>query len=75
MLLSSTILEEHGTGGLLSKELLDNVIIPNLSPVYLGKMEDSGIAPFTGDRIALTTDSFVVDPIFFGNGDIDLLDG
>ncbi len=73
MLLSSTILEEHGTGGLLSKELLDNVIIPNLSPVYLGKMEDSGIAPFTGDRIALTTDSFVVDPIFFGNGDIGKL--
>lgn len=70
---SNTILQDHGSGGLLSKELLDNIIIPALSPVYLGKMEDSGIAPFVGNKIALTTDSFVVDPVFFGNGDIGKL--
>jgi hydrogenase expression/formation protein HypE len=67
------ILQDHGSGGLLSKELLDKVIIPKLSAVYLGKMEDSGIAPLMGDNIALTTDSFVVDPIIFGNGDIGKL--
>jgi hydrogenase expression/formation protein HypE len=33
-------------------------------------MEDSGTLPIQGDRIAMTTDSFVVDPPFFGNGDI-----
>ena len=68
-----TILQDHGAGGLLSKELLDNIIIPKLRAVYLGKMEDSGIAPIIGDQLALTTDSFVVDPIFFGNGDIGKL--
>ena len=73
MKLNNVILQDHGTGGLLSKELLDKVIIPKLSPVYLGKMEDSGIAPSLGDNIALTTDSFVIDPIFFGNGDIGKL--
>lgn len=70
---NSTILQDHGAGGLLSKELLDKIIIPKLSAVYLGKMEDSGIAPLVGDSIALTTDSFVVDPIIFGNGDIGKL--
>lgn len=73
MTLNDTILLDHGTGGFLSKELLDKIIIPGLSEVYLGKMEDSGIAPIMGDSIALTTDSFVIDPIFFGNGDIGKL--
>lgn len=73
MLVEDFILQDHGSGGLLSRELLDKIIIPKLSPVYLGKMEDSGIAPITGDLIAMTTDSFVVDPIFFGNGDIGKL--
>lgn len=73
MSLDNIILQDHGTGGLLSKELLDKIIIPRLKPVYLGVMEDSGVAPLFGDKIALTTDSFVVDPIFFGNGDIGKL--
>ncbi len=73
MTTQKTILQDHGAGGLLSKELLDNIIIPKLSAVYLGKMEDSGIAPTFGDQLALTTDSFVVEPIFFGNGDIGKL--
>ncbi len=67
------IVEDHGTGGLLSKRLLDDVIVPKLKPVYLGKMEDSGIAPVLGNTLAMTTDSFVIDPIFFGNGDIGKL--
>lgn len=73
MAFNDTILQDHGSGGLLSKELLDQIIIPKLSSVYLGKMEDSGIAPVIGENIALTTDSFVIDPIFFGNGDIGKL--
>lgn len=67
------IVQDHGTGGLLSKKLLDDVIVPKLKPVYLGKMEDSGIAPVFGNTLAMTTDSFVIDPIFFGNGDIGKL--
>ncbi len=70
---TKTILQDHGAGGLLSKKLLDDIIVPRLKPVYLGKMEDSGIAPVSGETLAMTTDSFVVDPIFFGNGDIGKL--
>lgn len=61
---------DHGAGGLLSKELLDKVIIPILQPVYTGIMEDSGTAILSGNHIAFTTDSFVIDPVVFGNGDI-----
>jgi len=41
-----------------------------LGPVYVGEMEDSAILAFSGERLAITTDSFVVQPAFFGNGDI-----
>lgn len=41
-----------------------------LGEVYVGLMEDSADVPLDTARIAITTDSFVVDPLFFGNGDI-----
>jgi len=46
------------------------MISAELGPVYTGEMEDSAILPFSGERLAITTDSFVVQPAFFGNGDI-----
>ena len=61
---------DHGAGGYLSKNLIDEIIIPKLKPVYLGIMEDSGIANVNTNLIAFTTDSYVVSPIFFGNCDI-----
>lgn len=61
---------DHGTGGALSQELIGGLIAPRLGAVHEGKMEDSAVLPIAADRIAMTTDSFVVDPIFFGNGDI-----
>ncbi|MEU2258170.1 hydrogenase expression/formation protein HypE [Nocardia xishanensis] len=60
---------DHGTGAALSNELVD-FIAETLSDVYVGEMEDSAVLPVQGSRIAMTTDSFVVDPPFFGNGDI-----
>jgi len=64
------IVLEHGTGGLLSQKLVSEFIVSILSDLYLGKMEDSAILNLDTKAIAMTTDSFVVDPIFFGNGNI-----
>jgi hydrogenase expression/formation protein HypE len=60
---------DHGTGAKLSQELL-GLIVSTLGDAYSGEMEDSAILSIGGGRIAMTTDSFVADPPFFGNGDI-----
>jgi hydrogenase expression/formation protein HypE len=60
---------DHGSGARLGRELVD-LIIEVLGDVYLGELEDSALLPPEPGRIAMTTDSFVVDPPFFGNGDI-----
>lgn len=66
---AESVLLDHGTGAALSRELV-SFVVEILGDVYLGEMEDSATLPMPGDRIAITTDSFVVDPPFFGNGDI-----
>lgn len=63
------IVLDHGSGAQLSHELV-SLIVETLGDVYIGEMEDSAMLPVTGGQIAMTTDSFVVDPPFFGNGDI-----
>lgn len=63
------VILDHGTGAKLSRQLVE-LIVSVLGDVYIGDMEDSAILPIQGNRIAMTTDSFVVDPLFFGNGDI-----
>jgi hydrogenase expression/formation protein HypE len=64
---------DHGTGGGMSQELIAELIAPRLGAVHSGRMEDSAVLQLDTTRIALTTDSFVIDPIFFGNGDIGKL--
>lgn len=64
---------DHGTGGGMSQELIAELIAPRLGTVHAGRMEDSAVLELDVSRIAVTTDSFVVDPIFFGNGDIGKL--
>lgn len=63
------IVLDHGTGAKLSHDLV-SLITKTLGDVHIGKMEDSAVLPIHSDKIAVTTDSFVVTPIFFGNGDI-----
>ncbi|WP_327064772.1 hydrogenase expression/formation protein HypE [Kitasatospora sp. NBC_01250] len=60
---------DHGSGAQLSHELI-SLIVDTLGDVYIGEMEDSAMLPISSGQIAMTTDSFVVDPPFFGNGDI-----
>ncbi len=68
-----TIRLDHGSGGELSGELVGELIAPRLGRAHSGRMEDSAILELERRRIALSTDSFVIDPIFFGNGDIGRL--
>lgn len=63
------IVLDHGTGARLSRELVE-FSVDLLGDVYVGEMEDSAIVQPVGGPLAVTTDSFVVDPPFFGNGDI-----
>lgn len=66
---NETVVLDHGTGAKLSRELVER-ISETLGDVYLGAMEDSALLELPTNRIAFTTDSFVVTPIIFGNGDI-----
>jgi len=63
----------HGSGGLLSAELLRDIFLPLFSNPVLDRMDDQAIFEVGGARIAFTTDSFVVKPLFFPGGDIGSL--
>jgi hydrogenase expression/formation protein HypE len=64
------ILLGHGSGGRLSHQLLDELIVPTLSGIGPRDQNDSAILAHGGGRLAFTTDSYVVDPIFFPGGNI-----
>jgi hydrogenase expression/formation protein HypE len=66
------VLLAHGSGGKLTHELISGIIYPALANTLLAKMDDSAVIDIHG-RMAFTTDSFVVNPIFFPGGDIGKL--
>lgn len=68
-----TILLGHGSGGKLSAELVRDVFLPALENPFLALLDDQAIVAINGLRIAITTDSFVVKPLFFPGGDIGSL--
>jgi hydrogenase expression/formation protein HypE len=70
---SDRVLLGHGSGGRLSADLLRNVFLPVLDNPILHKLDDQGVVEIAGERIAMTTDSFVVKPLFFPGGDIGSL--
>jgi hydrogenase expression/formation protein HypE len=63
----------HGSGGRLSAELLRDVFLPLFANPVLDRMDDQAIVEIAGTRLAFTTDSFVVRPLFFPGGDIGSL--
>jgi hydrogenase expression/formation protein HypE len=66
----------HGSGGRLSAELIERVFLPAFQSPVLDALEDQAVFNLplpSGARIALTTDSFVVRPLFFPGGDIGKL--
>ncbi|QEM69207.1 hydrogenase expression/formation protein HypE [Geobacter sp. FeAm09] len=70
---SDLILLGHGSGGRLSHQLLDELIIPALSGIAPSGQNDAALLPPPAGQLAYTTDSFVVDPIFFPGGTIGSL--
>lgn len=73
------ILLGHGSGGRLTAELIERLFLPAFGSDLLARMEDQATLPVSNGsndgpvRIAFTTDSFVVQPIFFPGGDIGRL--
>jgi hydrogenase expression/formation protein HypE len=65
-----TIVMGHGSGGRLTAQLIGDLFLPAFDNAILRKMEDQAVVDVGGARIALTTDSFVVTPIFFPGGNI-----
>ena len=73
-----TINMSHGSGGKAMRNLIDDVFISGFSNPILNKLEDQASLSLKemtslGDRLAFTTDSYVVDPLFFPGGDIGTL--
>jgi len=63
----------HGSGGRLSAELLADIFLPLFRNPVLDRMDDQAVIEVAGARLAFTTDSFVVQPLFFPGGDIGSL--
>ena len=70
------VLLGHGSGGRLSADLVHRLFLPAFQNEVLSRLDDQAVcslAPHSNTRIAFTTDSFVVRPIFFPGGDIGRL--
>lgn len=65
----------HGSGGKAMRDLIDDIFVQSFNNPILNQLEDQATFNLThllaqGDRLAFTTDSYVVDPLFFPGGDI-----
>ena len=70
---SGTIQLDQGSGGRATHELVQDLFIKALNNRYLSELNDSALVDVQGGLIAMTTDSYVVDPIFFPGGNIGSL--
>ena len=67
------VLLGHGSGGRLSADLLQKIFLPAFQNPALNSLNDQALLNVDGVRLAFTTDSFVVKPLFFPGGDIGSL--
>jgi len=68
-----TVLLAHGGGGRLMNQLIETVIRPAFRNEQLDARHDGAVLEIGGQRLAFTTDSYVVQPLFFPGGDIGRL--
>lgn len=68
-----TIQLDQGSGGRATHELVQKLFIESFKNEFLLQMNDSALVDVKGGRIAMTTDSYVVDPIIFPGGNIGSL--
>ena len=64
------ILLSHGSGGKLSFNLIKKLFLSNFSNPYLKRLDDGAVLNIEGLKLAYTTDSYTVDPLFFKGGNI-----
>jgi len=64
------ILLDHGSGGKMSHDLITSLMLPSFQNDILSELHDGAAVDVDGTRIAFSTDTYVVDPIFFPGGDI-----
>ena len=64
------VLLGHGSGGKLTAQLVEQLIVPAFSNPALAQLDDQALLPAQQGRLAFTTDSYVISPIFFPGGDI-----
>lgn len=64
------ILLDHGSGGKVAHELTTKLLLPMFDNPMLAQLHDGAVFELDQGRLAFSTDTFVVDPIFFPGGDI-----
>jgi hydrogenase expression/formation protein HypE len=67
---SDKILLDHGSGGKISHRMIKDRLLPVFDNPILSQLNDGAIFELHGVRMAFSTDSYTVDPIFFPGGDI-----
>lgn len=70
---SDRILLAHGSGGTMMKELIEDVFVEEFQEDALKRLDDAAALDFPGSRIAMSTDTYVVNPVFFPGGNIGRL--
>lgn len=70
---SDRILLAHGSGGTMMRDLIENIIVPDFDDDALKRLDDAASLPFPAGRVSFSTDTYVVNPIFFPGGDIGRL--
>jgi len=67
------ILLAHGGGGQLSSDLIHHLFLPQFENPFLAPLHDGALLELQGLKLAFTTDSYVISPLFFPGGDIGRL--
>jgi hydrogenase expression/formation protein HypE len=68
--MSETIILDHGSGGKISNRLVSDIMLPAFDNDILAQLNDGAVVTVDGLDLAFSTDTFVVDPIFFPGGNI-----
>ncbi len=67
---NETILLDHGSGGKIAHQLTTEILLPLFDNPLLNQLHDGAVIPTEKGRMAMSTDTFTVDPLFFPGGDI-----
>ncbi len=67
------VLLAHGGGGRLTQRLIEQLFVPSFDNALLRELHDGAVLDVGGRKLAFSTDSFVVKPLFFPGGDIGSL--